>query len=137
MMQKQQRGGTLLGLVIGVVIGLGAALAVAVYVTKVPVPFVNKSPPRKADQDAAEALKNKDWDPNVQLQNKGARNAASAALVTFGEFATNSNRSPSCPPINVSMSRCCSSVKNFTMVDSSLSPPTCMYASPFAPKSLT
>ena len=68
-MQKQQRGGTLLGLVIGVVIGLGAALAVAVYVTKVPVPFVNKSPPRKADQDAAEALKNKDWDPNVQLQN--------------------------------------------------------------------
>ena len=82
MMQKQQRGGTLLGLVIGVVIGLGAALAVAVYVTKVPVPFVNKSPPRKADQDAAEALKNKDWDPNVQLQNKGARNAVATAAPT-------------------------------------------------------
>ena len=95
MMQKQQRGGTLLGLGIGVVIGLGAALAVAVYVTKVPVPFVNKSPPRKADQDAAEALKNKDWDPNVQLQNKGGRNPASAAS---GGPATGTATSPARPP---------------------------------------
>ena len=39
---KHQRGGTLLGFIIGVVIGLAAALAVAVYVTKVPVPFMNK-----------------------------------------------------------------------------------------------
>ena len=40
---KKQRGGTLLGLVIGALVGLGVALAVAVYVTKVPVPFMNKS----------------------------------------------------------------------------------------------
>lgn len=79
-MRQQQRGGTFLGIVIGVVVGLGAALAVAIYVTKVPVPFLNKSPPRKADQDAAEALKNKDWDPNAPLYGKNpARTTAPAA----------------------------------------------------------
>jgi len=77
---KQQRGGTLLGFIIGVVVGLGAALAVAVYVTKVPVPFVNKGQSRSAGQDEAEAKKNKDWDPNVPLYGKNpARPAAPPA----------------------------------------------------------
>ena len=67
---KQQRGGTLLGFIIGVVVGLAAALAVAVYVTKVPVPFLNKGQTRSADQDAEEAKKNKDWDPNAPLYGK-------------------------------------------------------------------
>lgn len=67
-----QRGGTLLGLIIGALIGLGAALAVAVYVTKVPIPFMNKSTPRSPDHDAAEAKKNRDWDPNAPLQGKNA-----------------------------------------------------------------
>lgn len=67
---KQQWGGTILGLVLGVVIGLGIALAVAVYVTKVPVPFLNKGPSRTTDQDAAEARRNKDWDPNAPLYGK-------------------------------------------------------------------
>ena len=48
---KQQRGGTILGFIIGVVVGLGAALAVAVYVTKVPVPFLNKGQSRGPEQD--------------------------------------------------------------------------------------
>lgn len=65
-----QHGGTLLGLIIGLVIGLGIALAVAVYVTKVPVPFVNKGQSRSVEQDAAEARKNKDWDPNAPLYGK-------------------------------------------------------------------
>lgn len=67
---KQQRGGTLLGFIIGVVVGLGAALAVAVYVTKVPVPFVNKGANRSVDQDIEESRKNKDWDPNAPLYGK-------------------------------------------------------------------
>ncbi len=75
---KQQRGGTFLGLIIGMVIGLGAALAVAVYVTKVPIPFVNKGQSRSTDQDAAEAKKNKDWDPNAPLYGK---NPARPAMV--------------------------------------------------------
>lgn len=67
---NRQRGGTLLGLVIGALIGLGAALAVAVYITKVPVPFMNKSQARNPDSDAVEAKKNKDWNPNAPLAGK-------------------------------------------------------------------
>ena len=64
---NRQRGNVLVGIIIGVVLGLGAALAVAVYVTKVPIPFVSKTPARTAEQDAAESRKNKDWDPNTPL----------------------------------------------------------------------
>ena len=73
---KRQRGGTFLGVIIGIVIGLGAALAVAVYVTKVPIPFVNKGQSRSTDQDAAEDKKNKGWDPNAPLYGKNPARAA-------------------------------------------------------------
>ena len=65
-----QRGGTFLGFVLGLVMGLGVALGVAVYVTKVPVTFVNKVLNRSAEQDASEVQKNKDWDPNTPLYGK-------------------------------------------------------------------
>ena len=67
---KKQQGGTFLGLIIGALVGLGAALAVAVYVTKVPVPFMNKYQPRNPDGDAAEAKKNQNWNPNAPLAGK-------------------------------------------------------------------
>ena len=76
---KKQRGGTLLGLVIGALVGLGIALTVAVYVTKVPVPFMNKSPSYNPDSDAAEARKNKDWNPNAPLAGKNPARAAPSA----------------------------------------------------------
>jgi cell division protein FtsN len=73
---KRQRGGTILGFIIGVLVGLGAALAVAVYITKVPVPFMNKGQSRTAEQDAEEAKKNKDWDPNAPLYGKNPAKVA-------------------------------------------------------------
>ena len=76
---KRQRGGTILGFIIGVVVGLGIALGVAVYVTKVPIPFMNKSQSRTAEQDAEEAKKNKDWDPNAPLYGKNALKSQGAA----------------------------------------------------------
>lgn len=75
-----QRGGTLLGLIIGALIGLGAALAVAVYITKVPVPFMNKGQSRSPDHDAAEAKKNRDWDPNAPLYGKNPAKPAAAPV---------------------------------------------------------
>jgi len=69
---KRQSGGTFLGIVVGVVLGLGAALAVAVYVTKVPIPFMNRNSARSAEQDAIEAQKNRDWDPNSVLGKRAA-----------------------------------------------------------------
>lgn len=83
-MRQTQHGGTFLGIVIGVVIGLAGALAVAIYVTKVPVPFMNKNQPRKPDQDAAEAQKNKNWDPNAPLYGKHPVRPASAASEAVG-----------------------------------------------------
>lgn len=64
---RLQRGGFAIGLIVGLLAGLALALGVALYVTKVPVPFLNKVPPRTAEQDAAEAERNKHWDPNAPL----------------------------------------------------------------------
>jgi cell division protein FtsN len=51
-MKARWRGGFALGLVVGLLIGLALALGVALYITKAPVPFVNKVPQRTAEQDA-------------------------------------------------------------------------------------
>jgi cell division protein FtsN len=67
-----QRGGFALGLIVGLLVGLALAIGVALYVTKVPVPFVNKVPQRTAEQDAAETERNKNWDPNAPLASKPA-----------------------------------------------------------------
>lgn len=69
MKSSRQRGNVLIGLIIGVVLGLGIALGVAVYVTKVPIPFLATKPQRGgAEQDEAEARRNRDWNPNSPLQ---------------------------------------------------------------------
>jgi cell division protein FtsN len=84
----QQRGGTFLGFIIGVVFGLAAALGVAVYVTKVPIPFVNKGQSRSADQDAAESKKNKDWDPNAPLYGKNPAKPNAPAVTASAPAAS-------------------------------------------------
>jgi len=69
---RRQRGGTLLGFVVGLLVGLGAALSVAIYVTRVPVPFVDRGVSRKPAQDVEEAERNKGWNPNAALGSKDA-----------------------------------------------------------------
>ena len=84
-----QRGGFAIGLVVGLLIGLALALGVALYITKAPVPFVNKVPQRTAEQDNAEAERNKNWDPNAPLAGKpGARPVAPAAASAAAPAAT-------------------------------------------------
>jgi cell division protein FtsN len=77
----------LLGFVLGLVIGLIIALGVAMYVTKVPMPFSNKNQSRSADQDAVEAEKNKDWNPNGAIQSKPATPEAPADATTANPAA--------------------------------------------------
>ena len=67
---NKQRGGTPLGFALGLLFGLGAALAVAVYVTRVPMPFIDRGLMRKPDQDVREQERNKDWNPNAGLASK-------------------------------------------------------------------
>ncbi|SFU75037.1 cell division protein FtsN [Paenacidovorax caeni] len=71
-MTTRQRGGTIVGFIFGLIVGLGVALAVVVYVMKVPVPFITKGGLRGPEQDAAEAEKNRNWNPNHMLAGKPA-----------------------------------------------------------------
>lgn len=75
-----QRGGFAIGVVVGLLSGLVLALGVALYIAKVPVPFVNKVPGRTAEQDNAEAERNRSWDPNGPLAGRApARGGAQAS----------------------------------------------------------
>ncbi|MCM0608194.1 MAG: SPOR domain-containing protein [Ideonella sp. WA131b] len=77
-----QKGGFTLGLVVGLLIGLVLALAVALYITKAPMPFIDKVPQRTAEQDQTEAARNRGWDPNAALGGAAAQRAASAATAS-------------------------------------------------------
>ena len=77
---KFERGGFALGLVVGLLVGLALALGVALYITKAPVPFMNKVQQRTAEQDSAEAERNRDWDPNAALVGRPAPRPASATV---------------------------------------------------------
>ncbi|MEK8030394.1 SPOR domain-containing protein [Ideonella sp. DXS29W] len=65
-----QRGGFAVGLIVGLLIGLALALGVALYIAKVPSPFHDKVPHRTPEQEAAEAEKMRNWDPNASLAGK-------------------------------------------------------------------
>jgi len=82
--RSSQRGGFLVGFVVGILIGLAAALAVALYVTKAPVPFINKVPMRSPAQDAAEAERNRNWDPNSALAGRNPAPGTAASGVITG-----------------------------------------------------
>ena len=85
--KKFQRGGFAMGLVAGLLVGLALALGVALYITKAPMPFVNKVPQRTAEQDQAESQRNRNWDPNAALAGKAAARAASAAVAANATMA--------------------------------------------------
>ncbi len=92
-MRWREHGGFVLGIVVGLLIGLSLALGVALYITKAPIPFINKVPPRTAEQDQAEAQRNKNWDPNAPLAGKmpvrsGAASAPAPAAAASAAAAT-------------------------------------------------
>jgi cell division protein FtsN len=94
---QRQRGGTFLGFVLGLVIGLGIAFGIALYVTKVPLPFLSKGQTRRADQNDAEAKKNKDWDPNALITGKPATKAAAPAEAASGVVPPPPTPAPAAP----------------------------------------
>ena len=76
--QNRQAGGTFLGLIVGLLVGLSVALIAAIYVSKVPIPFVDKGVSRDPAQEAEEAKRNKDWDPNAPLYGRNANRPSTA-----------------------------------------------------------
>jgi cell division protein FtsN len=96
---KGQRGGFVMGLVVGLLVGLALALGVALYITKAPVPFINKVPQRTAEQDSAEAERNRNWDPNGALGTKAPpRVGAPAASGAGGTAALPPGIAPAAAP---------------------------------------
>lgn len=101
MASRKPTQNTLAGIVIGVVIGLLVALLVALYITKSPMPFVNKGQNRTPEQDTAEELRNRNWDPNAPLANrvKPAESVAAHRPATTPQTpATGPVAAPSSPP---------------------------------------
>ncbi len=105
---RRQRGNIVIGLIVGLVLGLGVALGIAVYVTKVPIPFVTKTQRGGAEQDEAEARKNRDWDPNAPLAGKSGAApkppAASGPVAPAGgenSAAVAPGAAPPAPPVPV------------------------------------
>jgi cell division protein FtsN len=95
---RLQRGGFVLGLIVGLLVGLVLALGVALYITKAPIPFINKVPQRTADQDSAEAERNRNWDPNAPLAAKpGPRVAATAAAAASAASAAEAAAAQAAP----------------------------------------
>ena len=79
--KRKQRGGFVVGLIIGLLLGLALALGVALYVTKAPMPFINKVPQRTADRTRPRPSKNRNWDPNAPLDGKNPAQAPRAPRV--------------------------------------------------------
>jgi len=75
---RPSRGGTFAGLLAGILIGLGTALSVAIFVTKAPVPFLNKAtraPERALDPKTPETAP----DPNKPLFSRNRADPSSSA----------------------------------------------------------
>lgn len=69
---RLEQGGTLLGFVAGLLVGLGVALAIAVYVTKAPIPLMDREVQRPSSTPAIEAERLRNWNPNASLSNQPA-----------------------------------------------------------------
>ena len=95
---RGQRGGFIIGMVVGLLIGLAIALGVALYVTKAPVPFVNKVPARPPGQEAAEAERNRNWDPNSPLAGRNPAPGTAASGVVGGPDPATAGRPAVLPP---------------------------------------
>ncbi|MBI3154301.1 MAG: hypothetical protein HYZ20_02735, partial [Burkholderiales bacterium] len=67
-----------MGMLVGLLAGLALALGVALYIAKVPIPFVDKVPARTPEHDRAEAERNKGWNPNAPLAPLGAARVGAA-----------------------------------------------------------
>ena len=93
--RQSQFGGTILGIILGILFGLAVAVAVALYVGKVPVPFTNHNQPRTPAQDAQEAERNRNWDPNAPL---GGRNTGVRQPSISGAVGGASPAQPATPP---------------------------------------
>lgn len=97
--RRAQRGGFVLGAVVGLLVGLVLALGVALYITKAPVPFVNKVPQRTVEQDEAEQQRNRNWDPNAPLGGRRPAVTGSAPAQAASVAGADTSGAAAPPPV--------------------------------------
>lgn len=86
-----QTGTTLVGFIVGLVIGLGIAAAVALFITKAPIPFINKVG-HAPEQPVLESGKLPD--PNKPLYSKETAQTSAPSEQATNPNATNSLEKP-------------------------------------------
>jgi cell division protein FtsN len=94
---RRQRGGFTMGLIVGLLAGLAIALGVALYIAKVPSPFHDKVPHRTPEQEAAEAEKLRNWDPNAGLGGKPVPPRPAPASVPVPAAPDSASPGPAAP----------------------------------------
>lgn len=97
MHNAKQRGGTVFGLILGLVLGLGVALVVAVYVTKAPVPFIDRGVLGSDDKTARSQQPSANWNPNAGFNQNQATSAESAPAPTESQNAGNDAQASAAP----------------------------------------
>lgn len=107
--KRGPRGSFALGMVVGLLVGLAIALAVALYITRAPIPFIDKVPQRTAEQDQAEAERNRSWDPNAplvpRLPQRAAAPEAAASAEPGASASAVAGAAASAPPVAAVPSR--------------------------------
>jgi cell division protein FtsN len=80
------------GFLVGLLTGLILAAVVALYVSRVPVPFMDRGVSRNPQADLAETERNKDWNPNAVLGNN-----VSTPVIAAPAVEPNAPSTPSTP----------------------------------------
>lgn len=75
--RRSSAGGTLLGFMAGLIVGLTIAVVVALFVTRAPVPFLNKAK-RSAERLEAPKSEAATPDPNIPLYSRPPADSAAA-----------------------------------------------------------
>lgn len=84
--RSRQRGATLLGFMVGLMAGLAIAVVVALFVTRAPVPFVNKTQ-RSSDRSTEPRNGQPLPDPNLPLQTRPRETPSTPPAETPGVLA--------------------------------------------------
>jgi cell division protein FtsN len=95
-----QRGSVVIGLMIGVLLGLAMAVAVAIFVTRAPLPFVNKAT-RGADRPAEPKSAAEAPDPNRALSSRSRGSDSAGQPRAAGEVQTPAAGASLPPPADV------------------------------------
>ncbi|MFM2075996.1 MAG: hypothetical protein RJB34_2301 [Pseudomonadota bacterium] len=82
------------GFLVGLLTGLILAAVLALYVSRVPVPFMDRGVSRNPQADQAETERNKDWNPNAVLGNNVATPVIPAPAVEQNAPSTPSTKDP-------------------------------------------